>query len=150
MSRAYLRGGKACYLAGDDSAAALWAPPGTWALAARQMAIEAIPQGNAFRGALIRALALQTQLESAHPRKPKHWYLGYLGARPSSQGQGLGGELLREVLQRVDAASLPAYLESSNERNLSLYERHGFTVVGELKALEKGPTLWRMWREPAE
>jgi hypothetical protein len=39
-------------------------------------------------------------------------------------------------------------LESSNERNLPLYERNGFRVVGELQALGHGPTIWRMWREP--
>ena len=39
-------------------------------------------------------------------------------------------------------------LESSSERNLPLYERNGFRVVGELQALGHGPTIWRMWREP--
>jgi hypothetical protein len=52
------------------------------------------------------------------------------------------------VLSQVDSAGLPAYLESSNERNLSLYQRHGFDVVGEHLALGRGPTIWRMWRQP--
>ncbi len=43
---------------------------------------------------------------------------------------------------------MPAYLESSNERNLPLYERNGFRVTGNLRALSHGPTIWRMWREP--
>ena len=63
-------------------------------------------------------------------------------------GQGLGTQMLREVLAGVDTDGVPAYLESSNERNLPLYERNGFRVVGELQALGHGPAIWRMWREP--
>ena len=36
-------------------------------------------------------------------------------------------------LGRVDAESLPAYLESSNPKNTVLYGRHGFEVVGEIR-----------------
>jgi hypothetical protein len=56
--------------------------------------------------------------------------------------------MLREVLAGADTDGVPAYLESSSERNLPLYERNGFRVVGELQALGHGPTIWRMWREP--
>jgi GNAT superfamily N-acetyltransferase len=147
MSRSYLRLGKPCYLAGDASAGSLWATPGKWALPVREMAIEAAPQTRAFRGRLPRALRTQLQVEGMHPKDP-HWYLGYLGARQTHQGQGLGSALLRAVLSQVDSAGLPAYLESSNERNLSLYQRHGFEVVGEHLALGRGPTIWRMWRQP--
>jgi hypothetical protein len=49
--------------------------------------------------------------------------------------------MLREVLAVADTDGVPAYLESSSERN-------GFRVVGDLQALGHGPTIWRMWREP--
>jgi ribosomal protein S18 acetylase RimI-like enzyme len=42
---------------------------------------------------------------------------------------------------------MPAYLESSNPRNMSLYRRHGFEQVGELP-LPDGPALYPMWRTP--
>jgi ribosomal protein S18 acetylase RimI-like enzyme len=87
------------------------------------------------------------QLSNQHPREP-HWYLGCLGVRRSRQGQGIGGALLDEVLTSADDAGAPAYLESSNERNLTLYRRHGFEVVEEIRLLRNGPTVWRMWRGP--
>lgn len=150
MSRGYLRQGKPCYLAGDASAAALWAPPGAWAMPLSQVILEAVPNGLAFRRRLLRALRTQMQIERLHaPQSPPHWYLGYLGTRHDRQGQGLGTQMLREVLTRLDTDRVPAYLESSNERNLPLYQRNGFRVVGELQALGHGPTIWRMWREPA-
>lgn len=149
MSRGYLRQGKPCYLTGDASAAALWAAPGKWAMPLSQILLEAAPSGLAFRGRLIRALRTQLQVERLHAARSRpHWYLGYLGTRRDRQGEGLGTRMLREVLAGADTDGVPAYLESSNERNLPLYERNGFRVVGELRALGHGPAIWLMWREP--
>ena len=93
-------------------------------------------------------VAWLTDCITIHDRAPPHWYLGYLGARRDRQGQGLGTQMLREVLACADTDGVPAYLESSNERNLPLYERNGFRLIGDLRALGHGPTIWRMWREP--
>jgi GNAT superfamily N-acetyltransferase len=150
MSRGYLRQGKPCYVTGDASAAALWAAPGSWSMPLSQIILEAAPSALAFRGRLLRALRTQQQIERLHGGQSRpHWYLGYLGTRHERQGQGLGTQMLREVLAPLDAQGVPAYLESSNERNVPLYERNGFRVVGELQALGHGPTIWRMWREPS-
>jgi GNAT superfamily N-acetyltransferase len=149
MSRSYLRRGKPCYLSGDASAAALWSAPGGWTMGLSEMALEAVPNVLAFRLRVFDALRTQLQIERLHTaQSTPHWYLGYLGTRHDRQGQGLGTQMLRQVLDGADTDSVPAYLESSNERNLTVYERNGFRVVGELQALGNGPTLWRMWREP--
>ena len=112
-------------------------------------AAQAVPNGLALRRRLFRALRTQMQIEHLHAgQSPPHWYLGYLGTRRDRQGQGLGTQMLQEILPGLDTDGVPAYLESSNERNLPLYERNGFRVVGELQALGHGPTIWRMWREP--
>jgi ribosomal protein S18 acetylase RimI-like enzyme len=149
MSRGYLRQGKPCYVTADASAAALWSAPGPWAMTLSQVILEAAPNGLAFGRHLFRALRTQQQIEHLHAgQSAPHWYLAYLGTRRDRQGHGLGTQMLREVLAGPEADGVPAYLESSNERNLSLYERNGFRVVGELQALGHGPTIWRMWREP--
>jgi ribosomal protein S18 acetylase RimI-like enzyme len=149
MSRGYLRRGKPCYLTGDASAAALWSAPGAWAMPLSQVILEAAPNAVALRGGLVRALRTQAQIEHLHAgQSTPHWYLGYLGTRRDRQGEGLGTQMLRAVLAGADTDGVPAYLESSNERNLALYERSGFRVIGELEALGHGPTIWRMWREP--
>jgi hypothetical protein len=50
------------------------------------------------------------------------------------------------MLERCNAAGLPAYLEATSDGGVALYRRHGFRVVGEI-VLPGGPSLWPMWRE---
>jgi ribosomal protein S18 acetylase RimI-like enzyme len=86
-------------------------------------------------------------MEKVHPHEP-HMYLPAVGIAPEWQGRGFGAALLRPVLERCDRQRLPAYLESSNPRNLVLYERHGFETIEELSVAKDAPPLWRMWRSP--
>lgn len=148
MARSYLRRGKHVYLAGDGVGAAMWSAPGSWTLPMTEIVRESRPAFTAFGRNLVRALRTQLEVEKEHPKEPKHWYLGYLGVAPGHQGQGIGGIVLREVLDQADRDGVPAYLESSNERNLTIYRRHGFEVTKSYAALGSGPTIWRMWREP--
>ena len=145
MSSSYLQAGKPAYLADDDAGAALWSDPGTkWELGLDLGQLRAV-FGAFGPSRVVRAVRTQMQLSRLHPGEP-HWYLGYLGVRCARQRQGIGGALLDEVLTRADDAKAPAYLESSNERNLTLYQRHGFEVVEEIRLLGAGPSVWRMWR----
>ena len=104
---------------------------------------------------LVRFLGLRTasvlggldRMEERHPQDPPHWYLFILGTEPAAQGRGLGSALLDQGLARVDADGMPAYLESSSERNLALYGRHGFEMTSEV-VIPGGPRIWPMWREP--
>jgi len=148
MARSYLRRDKHAYVAGDGRGAALWAAPGSWRVPPAEIVRETPAMLKSFGRNLPKALRLLTQVEGLHPKEPNHWYLGYLGTRCDSQGQGMGSAMLREVLAQADDTRTPAYLESSNERNLTLYQRHGFRVVEEIKALGHGPSIWRMWRDP--
>jgi ribosomal protein S18 acetylase RimI-like enzyme len=103
---------------------------------------EAIDPGNE-RIELIGRLT-----EQAHPVGRPHAYLWMIGVRPERQGEGLGSALIRHVLDRCDREGLPAYLEASNARSRTLYERLGFTFTGRPVALPDGPPMWPMWREP--
>jgi ribosomal protein S18 acetylase RimI-like enzyme len=81
-----------------------------------------------------------------HPHE-RHWYLPVLGTDPAHQGRGVGSALLTPVLARADAEGLPVYLESSKEKNIPFYRRHGFEVVSTIR-LEDGPAIWPMLRTP--
>lgn len=77
-----------------------------------------------------------------------HWHLMFIGVKPSQQGKGIGGALLRSMLERADAENLPCMLESGNERNLYFYRRHGFEIATHDQIPNGGPKFWLMVREP--
>jgi ribosomal protein S18 acetylase RimI-like enzyme len=52
---------------------------------------------------------------------------------------------MKYALAKCDEAGLPAYLESSNPANISLYERHGFEVTGKIQS-ESSPPVHPMYR----
>ena len=85
--------------------------------------------------------------EEFQKNKPKDaWYLEYLGVDPSKHSLGIGSSLLKQTLEKIDQLHQPAYLESSNPRNLTLYKRHGFEVVTKLQ-FGNGPLINTMYRE---
>jgi GNAT superfamily N-acetyltransferase len=111
---------------GDFAAVAVWMRPGV------------DPDGDATvahleatvpRDVLDDLLALFGQMEDAHPATAL-WYLPWFGTDCSRQGEGLGSRLMRQCLDIVDRDHLPAYLDSTNPRNVPFYERHGFHVTG--------------------
>jgi ribosomal protein S18 acetylase RimI-like enzyme len=88
-----------------------------------------------------------SETERLHPKGP-HWYLAVIGVEPARQGEGIGGQLLDVVLERLDADRVPAYLETSTEANVAWYRHHGFVVQHEITPAPAGPPLWTMWRAP--
>jgi len=142
MKAAHLRQGEV-WISEDSASAALWASPGHWRTSIGELLRVAPILG--WRGPL--ALRGLMRIEARHPRWPR-WYLATLGTDPPMQGRGLGRAVMEPVLRRCDDQGIGAYLESSKERNVPYYRRHGFEVVDEV-VLPRGPRVWLMWREPA-
>jgi ribosomal protein S18 acetylase RimI-like enzyme len=86
------------------------------------------------------------QMGRYHPSEP-HWYLPLMGVDPSKQGKGLGSALLQYMLIQLDREKNIAYLESSNPRNISLYKRHGFELLGTIQ-IGTSPPISPMLRRP--
>lgn len=129
------------------SSAALWAPPGRWKTTPSQDA--GLARSVLHPRLIVRApmiFAGFVGIERRHPQHPPHWYLAVLGTDPRAQGLGHGSAVLGPVLEQCDADGIGAYLESSKERNIAFYARHGFRVTAELR-LPRGPKMWAMWRE---
>lgn len=117
------------YVANDGEAVALWLPPGTESddddMIPLMLQIMT-PEHLEVVGAVL------AEMDAFHPKEPC-WYLPMIAADPGHQGKGLGSLLMKHATQICDEQGLPAYLESTNERNVSLYERYGFEVVGEIQ-----------------
>jgi GNAT superfamily N-acetyltransferase len=131
---------------GDACGSAMWTPPTQRRPSTRDL-LRFAPLVPVLGRRLPQAISTMQAVERHHPRTP-HWYLAVLGTDPPRQGRGVGSALLGPVLERCDADGLPAYLESSKERNVPFYARHGFRVTTTIDLPGGGPRLWLMWREP--
>ena len=136
----------AIYTDAEIRAAAVWQAPLPPKPGRARELLVALSMMATLRSASGRGLQLSRVVARSHPRVP-HWYLGILGTSPDHQGRGVGSSVLAPILERCDADGVPAYLESSKRRNIPFYERHGFSVTGEL-IVQGGPTLWPMLRAP--
>ena len=141
-------GGKAfahgsAYYVDGYAGAALWLPP------------EVHPDDHELSAMLVRTvtewerrdvLAVFEQMGSYHPKEP-HWYLPLIGVEAIHQGHGYGSVLMEHALKPCDRGQTLAYLESSNPRNISLYHRHGFEILGTIQ-VGTSPPLFPMVRKP--
>lgn len=117
------------FVADDGAAVATWLPPG---VAADHETMSAIIDDQTPASRKGEMDALFAKMAEFHLDEP-HWYLPLIAADPTRQGEGLGTALMAAAVARIDADGRPAYLESSNPRNIPLYERFGFERAGEIQ-----------------
>jgi GNAT superfamily N-acetyltransferase len=135
-----------CYTDDSCSVACFWAPPDLWQPPSDVVA-DLAPLREILADGLTRFVAAMHAMHAVHPEAP-HWYLQGLGTDPPRQGEGLASAALEPVLARCDEQGVPAYLESTKERNVAFYERFGWRVTGTIELPDDGPRLWVMWRDP--
>ena len=126
----------------DFAGVAIWLPPVVEGDSDENIetAVSAIPEDR--RDAVSEISGL---LADYHPKDAAYWYLPLIGVDPVHRGAGHGSALMEHALRKCDEAETQAFLESSNPRNITLFERHGFEVMGRI---EKGgsPPVYPMLR----
>jgi len=141
-------GGKAfahgsAHRVGDYAGAALWLPPDVHP---DEEALGALMQSTVPERVQKDVFAVIEQMGRHHPHEP-HWYLPFIGIDPPRQGKGYGAALLKHGLVACDHDKSLAYLESTNPKNIPLYERHGFELLGTIQ-VGTSPPLFPMLRKP--
>lgn len=127
--------------------AAIWETPGHRTSFLRQLAeLPAFARALGWDG-LRAGMRIQSRLAAHRPAEP-HWYLAQVGVGAEARGSGVGSALLASRLGAIDATGLPAYLESSNERNRALYRRMGFVSIATISGVPNASPAG-MWRAPA-
>lgn len=121
---------RSAYCTENYSGAALWLPPG---VEPDEEAITMLVRESLPEERHAEAFELFEKMGESHPAEP-HWYLPMIAVDTFRQNLGVGSRLMQLALERVDEEGLPAYLESSNPRNISLYRRFGFEAIGEIRA----------------
>ena len=134
--------GSAYYIDGYV-AAALWLPPN---IHPNEDTLINILQNTVSEQIQKDAFSVFEQMGRYHPSEP-HWYLLIMGVDPHQEGKGFGSALLQYALIQIDRDSKLAYLESSNRRNIPLYERYGFELLGTIQE-GTSPSIFPMLRRP--
>ena len=137
------------FVADDIAAVAVWIPPGGVELTDEEEA-QVEPLMHELVGERTPSvMGLLDAFDASHPKDRPHYYLSLLGTHPDSRGRGVGMGLLAETLTEIDREQMPAYLESSNKRNVPRYESAGFEITGDFSTPDGSRTVDTMWREPA-
>lgn len=134
--------GSAYYVDGY-AGAALWLPP---EVHPAEDELESVIRQGVAEERQGELFAVFEKMGSFHPQEP-HWYLPLIGVEAINQGRGYGSALMRHALLPCDRNHTLAYLESSNPRNISLYIRHGFEILGTIQ-VGSSPPLFPMVRKP--
>lgn len=134
--------GSAYYVDGY-AAAALWLPPNVHP---DEDKLTSLAQRSVAEKIQKDFLSVFEQMGHYHPSEP-HWFLPFMGVDPSQQGKGFGSALLQHTLVQCDRENKLAYLESSNPRNIPLYKRHGFELLGTIQ-IGTSPSIAPMLRRP--
>jgi GNAT superfamily N-acetyltransferase len=134
------------WMSGEAQAVAVWLPPG-----APELSDEQEREFDEFVGQALGARAgemreLFARFEGNHPHEPPHYYLSLLGTDPAHAGRGIGMQLLRDCLARIDGERMPVHLESTNPVNVPRYEALGFVRAGAFECPAGGPEIATMWR----
>ncbi|WP_201274683.1 GNAT family N-acetyltransferase [Sinorhizobium medicae] len=138
-SSAFFNGGAFC--TDGYAGTALWLSPGVHS---DEEGLGAVLESTVSRSLAPETTAIFEQMATYHPTEP-HWYLPLIGVDPAHQGEGHGDALMTYALARCDRDHAPAYLESSNPRNIPFYRRYGFEPLGSIQ-VGSSPTLVPMLR----
>ncbi|MEW2356723.1 GNAT family N-acetyltransferase [Spirillospora sp. NPDC029432] len=126
----------------DVRAVAVWTTPET----PPDVLGELVPRFAELAGDRLEAYeAAEAVMAAQRPEGPV-WFLGTVGVDPAAQGLGLGAAVVRPGIEAAERAGVPAFLETSEGRNVKFYQRLGFEVVSEYDLPDGGPRTWSMIR----
>jgi ribosomal protein S18 acetylase RimI-like enzyme len=125
------------------SGAALWLQPG---IEPDEEKMAILLQRTVSESLLEEVFGVLEQMGSYHPSEP-HWYLPLIGVETRQQSQGIGTALMKHALIPCDRDQKLAYLESTNQANIPLYERHGFELLSTIQ-VGSSPPIFPMLRKP--
>ena len=124
---------------------------------AKMTPIKLLLSGAAFSGARV-GMGLLNQMDrifscldedkEKNTEGLQYNYLQVIGVAPEHQGKGFGTGMLEALLCESDSLGVHVYLETGTEKNVGIYERRGFEVIGKVMHPIINLPQWEMLRKP--
>ena len=105
-----------------------------------RFAITSMPLNRIFS-----ILKRESYRSKQRPGDGRYYYFWFLGVRENGENAGI--ELKNGILRMAEKDHMPVYLETTVERNKTIYQRLGFTVYHTFHDDETDVTFWFM-RKP--
>ncbi len=98
---------------------------------------------------MVRGIGLGKKSKEMHKKiaPGDHFYLEMLSVDPNSHGQGWSSKLVKPMMAIAKERGLPVYLETSNPRNVAIYEHFGLTMVEKFAVGGTKLDLWAIYRK---
>jgi hypothetical protein len=133
----------------DVHAISMWIPPGGNLIGPDVVAARYAEMLARLPAPARERISVVDEMVDALLPREAHWYLGVLACRQECRGRGLASAVAAPMLAAADRAGLPVALETASARNVDLYTRRGFAVVGRVPVGgPDDPTVRVMRREP--
>lgn len=120
------------YLSDDKKGCALVSFPERKKTTLKSLLLEVklILNGIGF-GNISKAISREKAISKNYPADPIY-YLWFIGVRPDSQNNGVGKQLMRDLVTESERMKRPIYLETSTVKNLPWYKKFGLDVYNQL------------------
>ena len=135
------------FLGANDRTTTCWIPPDGTELSDEGMARFEPLLVELLGAGATPVIELFEKLDATHPHDEPHFYLSLFATEPAARGNAPGQMLLQHNLALIDEEGGSAFLESSNPRNIAMYERHGFRVIQTVEGPPGCPDFAGLWRD---
>ena len=137
--------GVAAWVSGDLAEWTIWRMVRSGVVVSAMRASKALTRLGRKQATILGPLQVDMK---ANMKERPFIHLLTIGVATEYQGQGLGGKLLRALIEKSEREGLPLYLETATERNVRLYERLGFRSLKKVTLPVIDLPTWEMVREP--
>jgi hypothetical protein len=96
---------------------------------------------------VLKILKREEFVKKFRPVSGEYFYFWFFGVTNKGKGKGAAMELKDAIIKESLNKKLPIFLETSVEKNKSVYERYGFEVYHKWKNDSENMTLWFMRKE---
>jgi len=103
-------------------------------------------------GPLLKMLPVFTLMDADRIKNMKgkaYFHLQVFCVATALQGKGLGGKLMRALIEKSEQAGIYIYLETQTEENVRMYEKFGFELIQKQIVPKTDLPVWELMRRPA-